>query len=249
MNNLLILRNLSTRIGKELILQDINFSLLEGEIMTILGPSGSGKSTLLNLIGGINKQYSGEINFRGKGIEHFVKGYIPQNLGLLPWKTVEENIFLPQKIDRKIEISEHEAFEIIEELGISDFLKRYPSELSGGQRQRVALARLFVSYPDILLMDEPFSALDTFTAETSRELFLKLWKRRKITAICTTHNLLEAVKLGKKILLISKLPGRVLHVFDNPLFETGAVRSEEKYFQFAQEIEAFMKQEKEKGNL
>lgn len=245
----LTLRNVNLSFSENLILQDFSFELARGEIMAVMGPSGSGKSTLLNIIGGIIKDYSGEIEFNAQPISNCVKGYVPQNLGLLAWKTVEENIFLPKKINPKIEIAEKEAYDIIHELGIAELLNRYPSELSGGQQQRVALARLFVSYPDILLMDEPFSALDTFAAETSRELFLKLWKKRKITTICTTHNLLEAVKLGKKILLISKLPGKVLHIFDNPLFEKGADRSNESYYQFAQEIEAYMKEERAKGNL
>ena len=152
-------------------------------------------------------------------------------------------------INKAIEIEEDEAIDIIKELGITELLERFPSELSGGQRQRVALARLFVSHPDILLMDEPFSALDTFTAETSRELFLKLWKKRKITTICTTHNLLEAVKLGKLILIMSKSPGRVLRIIQNPLFEKGADRTDDKFFKFAQHIQELMETERGKGNL
>ena len=249
MSNTLSLNNVTVYLNKNLILQDISFELHEGEILTVVGPSGSGKSTLLNIIGGINKHYSGEILFRNKPIKNLVRGYIPQNLGLLPWKKVRENIFLANKINRHIEISEKEAFEIINELGIADFLDRFPSELSGGQQQRVALARLFVSRPEILLMDEPFSALDTFTAETSRELFLDLWKKRKITTIFTTHNLLEAVKLGKHILIMSKLPGRVLNIVENPLFKKGADRSDESYYRLAKHIQDLMEREREKGNI
>ncbi len=249
MPNLLSIKNLTVYLDKNLVLEDISFDLQEGEILTVVGPSGSGKSTLLNIIGGIIKNYEGSVLFRNQPIKQLVKGYIPQNLGLLPWKKVEENIFLANKINKHLEISQEEAFEIINELGILDFLERYPSELSGGQKQRVALARLFVSRPDILLMDEPFSALDTFTAETSRTLFLELWKKRKITTIFTTHNLLEAVKLGKHILIMSKLPGKVLKIIENPLFEKGADRSDESYFKMAQHLQDLMEIERKQGNI
>ena len=245
----LSLRNVSVQLNKNQVLQDVSFDLHEGEILTVVGPSGSGKSTLLNILAGIIKNYTGEIFFRNEPATNLVRGYIPQNLGLLPWKKVRENIFLASKINKHIEIAEDEAFEIINELGIQDFLHRYPSELSGGQQQRVALARLFVSRPEILLMDEPFSALDTFTAEISRSLFLEIWKKRKITTIFTTHNLLEAVKLGKHILILSKLPGRVLQIIENPLFEKGADRSDESYFRMAQQLQNLMEEEREKGNL
>ncbi|MHB9055331.1 MAG: ABC transporter ATP-binding protein [Paludibacteraceae bacterium] len=249
MSENLSLNHVSVSLGKQLVLKDISFEMPAGEILTVIGPSGSGKSTLLNILGGIIKNYKGDIRFRNQSINSLVRGYIPQNLGLLPWKKVNENIFLANKINRKINIAEDEAFEIINELGIRPLLDRFPSELSGGQKQRVALARLFVSKPDILLMDEPFSALDTFTAETSRTLFLDLWKKRKITTIFTTHNLLEAVKLGRQILVISKLPGIVLKIIDNPLFEKGADRSEESYYRLARQLENVMEEERKKGNI
>lgn len=246
---MLSLQNVSVEIDKQSILQNISFSLNTGEILTVVGPSGSGKSTLLNTIAGIIKQYKGEILFDNKPIDNLIRGYIPQNLGLLPWKKVKDNIFLPGKINKNIEIERGEAFDIIEELGISEFLHRYPSELSGGQQQRVALARLFVSRPDILLMDEPFSALDTFSAEISRDLFLKLWKRHRITSIFTTHNLSEAVKLGKQILIMSKLPGRVLRIVNNPLFEKGAERNDASYYLMSQNLQNLMEEERKSGNI
>lgn len=249
MPNYLSIKNLRVHLDKNLVLDDISFDLKEGEILTVIGPSGSGKSTLLNVIGGIIKSYEGNVLFKNQPIDKLVKGYIPQNLGLLPWKKVKDNIFLAGKINKHLNITEDETFEIINELGIGDFLERYPAELSGGQQQRVALARLFVSRPDILLMDEPFSALDTFTAEASRNLFLELWKKRKITTIFTTHNLSEAVKLGKQILIMSKLPGKVLHIIDNPLFEKGAERNSESFFKMAQQLENLMEEERKSGNI
>lgn len=246
---MLSLQKVSVKIDRQPILENISFNLNTGEILTVVGPSGSGKSTLLNTIAGIIKQYEGDILFNNKPINNLIRGYIPQNLGLLPWKKVEENIFLPGKINKNIEIDRKDALDIIEELGISDLLERYPSELSGGQQQRVALARLFVSRPDILLMDEPFSALDTFSAEISIDLFLKLWKRHRITSIFTTHNLSEAVKLGKQILIMSKLPGKVLRIVDNPLFEKGADRSNASYYQMSQNLQNLMEEERKLGNI
>lgn len=248
-NHSLSFRNVSVYLDKNLILHDISFDLNEGEILTVVGPSGSGKSTLLNIIGGIISHHSGEIRFRNEPIEGLVRGYIPQNLGLLPWKKVKENIFLANKVNKQIEISRDEAFEIITELGINELLERYPSELSGGQQQRVALARLFVCRPEILLMDEPFSALDTFTAEISRSLFLELWKKRRTTTIFTTHNLLEAVKIGKNIMVLSKLPGRILRIIENPLFEKGADRSDESFFKMSRQLQNIMEKEREAGNI
>lgn len=246
---MLSLHHVSVRMDKHSILQDISFDLNVGEILTVVGPSGSGKSTLLNTIAGIIKQYEGEIRFQNKPIAYLIRGYIPQNLGLLPWKKVGENIFLPGSINKNIEIERKEAFDIIDELGIGDLLHRYPSELSGGQRQRVALARLFVSRPDILLMDEPFSALDTFSAEISRDLFLKLWKKHRIPSIITTHNLSEAVRIGKKILIMSKLPGMVLRIVDNPLFVKGAERDDAHYYQMSQNLQRIMEEERKLGNI
>lgn len=249
MSDRLSLHDVSVSLGKQLILKDISFEIAAGEILTVVGPSGSGKSTLLNILGGIIKDYKGEIRFKNKPINPLVRGYIPQNLGLLPWKKVRENIFLSSKINKNIAIADEEASGIINELDISQLLDRFPSELSGGQQQRVALARAFVSNPDILLMDEPFSALDTFTAETSRALFLEIWKKRKITTILTTHNLLEAVKLGRHILIMSKLPGRVLNIIENPLFEKGADRSDENFFKRAKHLQDLMEKERELGNI
>lgn len=249
MSDSLSLRQVSVSFGKQLILQDFSFEMPVGEILTVVGPSGSGKSTLLNILGGIIKDYKGEIRFKNQPINGLIRGYIPQNLGLLPWKKVRENIFLSNKINQNIAIADDEAAEIINELDIHQLLDRFPAELSGGQQQRVALARAFVSKPDILLMDEPFSALDTFTAETSRGLFLDIWKKRKITTIFTTHNLLEAVKLGRQILIMSKLPGKVLNVIENPLFEKGADRNEENFYKLARHLQDLMEKARALGNI
>ena len=217
----LSLQNVSVNLGKTSVLHNISFSLEKGKTLTVVGPSGCGKSTLLNVLSGIIKNYKGEIRMNSTLLKEagLTYGYVPQNLGLLPWKKVRENILLPEKINKSNKIDTNEVEDVLTKLELSDLLNRYPSQLSGGQRQRVALARVFISQPDILLMDEPFSALDTLTADSSRELFLDLWRKYRPTTIFTTHNLSEAVKLGEHILLLSKQPATVLRFVKNPLFE------------------------------
>ena len=202
-----------------------------------------GKSTLLNVIGGIITDYRGNVTFADVPVSKTVRGYMPQNLGLMGWKKVRDNIFISRDINKVIGVSDSEATDIIGELGIGDLLDRYPSELSGGQRQRVALARLFVSNPDILMMDEPFSALDTITADMSRELFLRLWQKRRTTTIFTTHNLHEAVLLGQHIMIMGKNPGRVLQVVDNRMFGREADYDEEFYTKTVCRLQVIMKNE------
>ncbi|HTO14366.1 MAG TPA: ATP-binding cassette domain-containing protein [Edaphocola sp.] len=241
---MLYLKNISVLFDERLILDDISFELPKGDIMVILGESGSGKSTILNLLAGVIQPSKGYLIFDNNPIDTFNKGYVPQNLGLLPWKKVKDNIFLAQKINPNLAHSKKEAFAILRELGIDKLMNRYPAELSGGQKQRVALARLFVSHPDILLMDEPFSALDTFTADTSRTLFLNLWEKRKTTTIITTHNLEEAIQLGKQILIMKSEPGRISKIIQNPLFGKEMAHNEFEFFEFAQKIKALMAAER-----
>lgn len=240
----LSLRHVNIRIGKTAVIDDISFDLKTGETLTVVGPSGCGKSTLLNILGGIIRWYGGEIRFENQllGKAAISRGYVPQNLGLLPWKKVKDNIFLPREINKQIAVSEEETESIIATLGLSDLMNRYPSQLSGGQRQRVALARVFISHPDLLLMDEPFSALDTITAETTRNLFLQLWQKKRITTIFTTHNLSEAVQLGKYILLLTDRPAKVLRFIENPLFGNEKEKDETEIFRFERQLADWMRE-------
>lgn len=243
MSSLLRVEHLSVCFHRQPVLSDISFSLPVGDIIAIVGASGCGKSTLLNVIGGIITDYRGNVTFADVPVSKTVRGYMPQNLGLMGWKKVRDNIFISRDINKVIGVSDSEATDIIDELGIGDLLDRYPSELSGGQRQRVALARLFVSNPDILMMDEPFSALDTITADMSRELFLRLWQKRRTTTIFTTHNLHEAVLLGQHIMIMGKNPGRVLQVVDNRMFGREADYDEEFYTKTVCRLQVIMKNE------
>lgn len=240
----LSLHNVSVHFGNTPVLKDISFSLEEGEILTIVGPSGCGKSTLLNVLSGIIKNYEGEIRMGSKDLRsaELTYGYVPQSFGLLAWKKVKDNIMLPATINKNIKIDEVEVDDILTKLELTDLLDRYPSQLSGGQRQRVALARVFISHPDILLLDEPFSALDLLTADASRELFLDLWRKYKPTTILTTHNLSEAVKLGEHILLMDKQPATVLRFVDNPIFKNSEEGNESSFIDFKKQLMAWIRE-------
>lgn len=223
---------------------DLSLELEAGGIYCLIGPSGCGKSTLLHTIGGIIKTYEGEVTIDGKAPDPKKQsiGLVPQSYGLLPWETVKDNVYLASKL-KKIAKDPGYDEEIIRILGLHDLLSRYPGELSGGQKQRTALARTFIQKPDLLLMDEPFSALDTFTADKCRNLFLEIWKRHRVTTLFVTHNLEEAVKLGRKIIFLSPAPARVLKIIDNPLTRKGADRSPEACFRQTEAIREIIEKE------
>ena len=181
------------------------------EIVTITGPSGSGKSTLLHCLSGIVTPTSGLLLLDDLPISprtHQI-ALVPQQYGLFPWKRVASNIFLPSALGKR-SVSPELQQEILETLGLLDLLDRYPHQLSGGQRQRVALARAFIMQPDLLLLDEAFSALDVATAERSRQLFLELWARYPVPTLCVTHSPEEATTLAQRILLLGGTPGTLL---------------------------------------
>ena len=229
---MLSIENLEVKYGNTVALKDFSLTIKKGEIYSLIGPSGCGKSTLLKVLCGIIRNYSGQIAFNGEAFtpREVSIGYVPQHYGLLEWKTVKENIFLSYKLNSTKVLREAEVSEIINSLEIDDIQNRYPSQLSGGQKQRVALARAFISQPDILLMDEPFSSLDTFTSEASQRLFLRLWEKYKVTTLFITHNIHEAVSIGEHIIVMSKSPGRIIHQGENPLFNVSEYQEEKLRF-------------------
>lgn len=196
-----------------LVLDDLNFTLNEGEIVALLGKSGSGKSTLLRIIAGLIKPTSGEVFYRGQLVTSPVKGLsmVFQNFALMPWLTVLQNVELgleAQGVPRR-ECRER-ALQAIDIIGMDGFESAYPKELSGGMRQRVGFARALVVNPDVLLMDEPFSALDVLTAENLRSDLLDLWHSKKTDTKCilfVTHNIEEAIILADRIIVFGDEPG------------------------------------------
>jgi ABC-type nitrate/sulfonate/bicarbonate transport system ATPase subunit len=229
-----------------LALRQINLELAQGETCAIIGPSGCGKSTLLKVLAGIIKNFDGSVEINGQPIMPDKQriGFIPQNYGLLPWKNVYENIRLAVKIkDKKIgDDRESQAF-FLQQLGLGGLENRYPQELSGGQQQRVALARSFLLKPDLLLMDEPFSALDAMTREEIQKVFLDVWRTYSVSTILVTHHVEEAVYLGRKIVILSASPGTVSKVIDNPLFGVEDIRSHQDFFQLSLELRKMIKED------
>ena len=227
---MLLLKNVSINYKrkKETINVINNFSLQieQGESVVILGASGCGKSTLVNTLAGTITFASGDIVYvkeqKSRSLNPKIHkiGIIPQNCGLLPWKTVKENCLLPLRI-RKEQVNESrikEITNIYKSLDIEALLHKYPNELSGGQTQRAAIARAFIMRPDLLLMDEPFSALDEITREEARELFLKIWNQHKPTTVLVTHSIEEALYLGNRIIVMGTDRGNIKHQMDNPYF-------------------------------
>lgn len=203
-------------------LNNINLSIKQGEAITVVGPSGCGKSTLLYLLSGLYKPTSGEITFEGKTLNTLNRKaiLILQDYGLFPWKTVEDNIsiglILNQKENglSKKQIKE-KTYKILELLKIKEQAKKFPTQLSGGQRQRVAIGRALVMNPEVLLMDEPFSALDAVTKENLKNLIQNICNTRNLTLVFVTHNIEEAVKLGDKIIVFGKEPGIISSIIEN----------------------------------
>ena len=197
------------------VLEDVELKLREGEIVALLGRSGSGKSTLLRIVSGLLKPTAGEVLWRGKVLSGPADGVamVFQSFALFPWLTVQENVELGLEA-RGLSRAEREkrAEAAIDLIGLGGFESAYPKELSGGMRQRVGLARALVVYPDLLLMDEPFSALDVLTAETLRTDLIDLWSDGKLpvkSVLMVTHNIEEAVLMCDRILVFSSNPGRV----------------------------------------
>lgn len=199
-------------------LSSINISIQKGERCVLLGPSGSGKTSLLYLVAGLIKPTQGQVLINDKvvsGPEEKI-ALILQDYGLFPWKTVLGNALLGLEIkNTPKQKREKKVFNLLEKLGIREYAHKFPFELSGGQRQRVAIARALALEPEILLMDEPFSALDSLTREQMQKLILDLWQERHFTFILVTHSIEEAVFLGEKIVILSEGPGRIVEIVEN----------------------------------
>ncbi|HWP97872.1 MAG TPA: ABC transporter ATP-binding protein [Syntrophomonadaceae bacterium] len=221
-----------------LALDKLNINISRGDIYTFIGPSGCGKSTFLYVLSGILDNYEGSVTINGRPINPKSQriGLILQNYGLLPWKNVYDNTMLGTKIKKDHQVTEEYARYIVQQLGIEGLLDRYPKELSGGQQQRVAIARAFLLKPDLLLMDEPFSALDAITREEMQELFLNIWKEHSVTTVFITHSVDEALYLGSKIVVFSPSPGRILEVIDNPCFQLDNLRFRDEYYDMSMKL-------------
>lgn len=225
------------------VLSNVSLAVPTGTVCAIIGPSGCGKSTLLKVAAGLIKDFEGQVTVGGEPLDtrKMTIGFMPQSYGLLPWRTVAENIRLGRKVKGVWQESDEEALkDLALRLGIEDLLNRYPHELSGGQQQRVSLARVFLLQPDILLMDEPFSALDAITREEMQDVFRELWQQESITTILVTHYVEEALYLGEQIVVMGE-DGRISELLANPVGNTPLRRSDERFFQMGRQLRQKLK--------
>ncbi|MFD6157805.1 ABC transporter ATP-binding protein [Nocardia sp. NPDC060256] len=229
-------------------IDDISLELREGEFLVLVGPSGSGKSTLLDLLGGLSKPTSGEILLDGKPITGpgLDRGIVFQQYALLPWRTARGNIEFgleAKGLRRRArrEIAEH----YLELVGLTGFGDRYPHELSGGMKQRVAIARSLAFDPEVLLMDEPFAALDAQTRESLQDELLRIWRATGKTVLFITHGIDEAVYLGQRVAVLTSRPGRIKAVVEVAIDREagGDIRSSERFRDYRHEIWTLLQSE------
>ncbi|MEI9402039.1 ABC transporter ATP-binding protein [Mesorhizobium argentiipisi] len=220
----LLLKNVSHRYGSVEVLSDVSLRIPRGEIMCIIGPSGCGKSALLRLLGGLERPTEGMVLQVGAPPAESLNPltYVFQHLALLPWRSVEGNVKLVLE-DHKLAAKDVERIvaDVLARTGLSEFRATLPKQLSGGMRQRVAIARALAVSPAVMLMDEPTSALDSQTRELLMDDLVSLWTRQPFTAVYVTHDLSEAVRLGHRIVVLSRRPGRIrdMLTIEQPLAE------------------------------
>jgi len=194
------------------VLRDLSLNVAAGEFLAIVGPSGSGKSTVLNLLAGLDQSYSGTVRCNGKpvvGVNTEI-GYLTQHDSLLPWRTVEENIAVPLEIRAVPKRSRADQVrDMIASVGLRGFEHHYPRQLSGGMRKRVMLARTLIYGPSTLLMDEPFGPLDAQLKLVLQEELLRLWSALRKTVVFVTHDIVEAITLADRVVVLSSRPTRV----------------------------------------
>lgn len=216
----------------ETVFEDFSFSVRRGEILAVIGPSGGGKSTLLHLLAGLRKPRSGQVRINGDPLDRPrpQNGLVLQDHGLLPWSTVRDNVALGLKIRRFYgpdgrhspddftvdpALADEKISYWLDRLDIVDLAEKYPTQISRGQRQRTAIARTMTLDPDVLLMDEPFSALDAPTSEGLQDLVSDLARESDLTTIIVTHHIAEAVRMGQRILVVQKGVNRHPHIVTN----------------------------------
>lgn len=227
-------------------LKGFDLHIGKGDICALIGPSGCGKSTVLYALSGIITRFGGEAFISGQQADPRRQriGLIPQHYGLLDWADVAHNATLGLNV-KEADATSTEPFitQMFERLGLQTLKNKYPRQLSGGQRQRVAIARSFIMRPDVLLMDEPFSALDALTREDIQDLFLSVWQEHVTTTLFVTHSIEEAVYLGRKIAIMSPAPGHIVREIDNPLFGKSGLRLSRDFYAFVMELRAMIKED------
>jgi NitT/TauT family transport system ATP-binding protein len=247
-----IVKRFETQDGVLTAVDDVSFNVVPGEFLSVIGPSGCGKSTLFNVIGGLLDGYDGRVSVAGETVRgpHASIGMIFQEESTFPWRTVIDNVAFPLEIAgmakaERIERGRH----FINLVGLNGFERRYPAELSGGMRQRVSMARTLASEPKILLMDEPFAALDEQTRLLLGDKVLQIQQELKQTTLLITHNLTEAVQLSDRILVMTYRPGRTKRIVEIklPRPRTSEIVSSDDFGHYVAQIWGDLREEATKG--
>lgn len=224
-------------------LKNVDLHVDDGELICLLGPSGCGKTTLLRMIGGLEKADEGEIYDRGELVTgpSSDRGFIFQQYSLFPWLNVLDNVMFGLNLSAEHSKEENlaAAERYLERVGLAEFKYSYPHELSGGMKQRVAIIRSLLNHTPVLLMDEPFSAVDMLNRHSLQEQLIGVWKRFNTTILFVTHDVDEAVYLADKIVIMDKRPGRIKEVIEVPL-ERPRHRESKEFLDFQDEVEKLL---------
>jgi NitT/TauT family transport system ATP-binding protein len=230
-------------------LTDVSFDVHSGQFLVLVGPSGCGKSTLLDLLGGLARPTSGEVLLDGRPVTGpgLDRGVVFQQYALFPWRTAQSNVEFGLEGRGVPRRERHErARQYLDLVGLDGFADRYPHELSGGMKQRVAIARSLAFDPDVLLMDEPFAALDAQTRDSLQDELLRIWERTGKTIVFITHGIDEAVYLGQRVAVMTSRPGRIKQIIDIPLGSRTAaedLRSDPVFARYRHEIWSLLRDE------
>ena len=226
-------------------LERVNLAIVDGEFVCVVGPSGCGKSTLLRMLAGLDECDGGRLTLAGREVEgpSGAVGVVFQAANLLPWLTVHENVRLPLRVGGRHEPADARIDDLLAMAGLADFGGRYPYELSGGMQQRAGICRALARNPQILLMDEPFGALDALTRERMNIELQRIWQSNRKTIMLITHSISEAIFLADRVVVMSARPGRILADLQVPIprprsFDT--IVSHERYAGLASEIRGLL---------
>ena len=247
-----IVKRFETQDGVLTAVDDVSFTVAPGEFLAVIGPSGCGKSTLFNIIGGLLEDYSGRVAVAGETVKgpHASIGMIFQEESTFPWRTVIDNVAFPLEIAGMPKAERYErGRHFIDLVGLNGFERRYPSELSGGMRQRVSMARTLASEPKILLMDEPFGALDEQTRLLLGDKVLQIQHELKQTCLLITHNITEAVQLADRVLVMTYRPGKVKRMvaIELPRPRSSEIVSSDAFGRYVAQIWGDLREEASRG--
>jgi len=236
-----VVKEYEGRNGKTVALNGVNLDIKENEFICVVGPSGCGKSTLLNIIAGLHEPTSGAAYLDGKKIEGtgVERGVVFQQYALFPWRTVLKNVMFPLEMKKTPkEEAEQIALKYIKAVGLEGFENSYPKELSGGMKQRVAIARAYAADPEVLLLDEPFGALDAQTRVQLQTELLETWQKEKKTCFFITHDVDEAIILAQRVIIMSARPGRIKKIVDVdiPYPRTQATKTDPRFLELKTEV-------------